>query len=83
MTDVERVLEAALQLGPGARAAIAAELIDSLEASESAIEDIDAAWADEIQKRLTEVDSGRVTPIPWPEARRRIFAAAHGRRETT
>ena len=26
MTDVERVLEAALQLGPGARAAIAAEL---------------------------------------------------------
>jgi putative addiction module component (TIGR02574 family) len=82
MTDVEHVLAAALRLSPKARAAVAAELIESLEGSEPAIEDVEAAWADEIQKRLMEVDSGAVTPIPWSEARRRIFAAANGRRET-
>ena len=31
---------------------------------------------------LAEVDAGTVTPIPWAEARRRILAAANGRRET-
>ncbi|WP_438003317.1 DUF5615 family PIN-like protein [Sorangium sp. So ce321] len=28
-----------------------------------------------------QVDDGVVTPVPWPEARRRILAAANGRRE--
>lgn len=38
-----------------------------------------AAVAAEIRQRLADVDAGRVTPIPWPEARRRILAAASGR----
>lgn len=58
------------------------ERIESLDEPEQATEDVEAAWADEVQKRLAEVDAGTVTPIPWPEARRRIFAAASGRRET-
>jgi hypothetical protein len=43
--------------------------------------DVEAAWGEEIRQRLADVDAGVVTPIPWPEARRRIFAAAQGRRE--
>lgn len=86
MREVEEVLVAALRLPVEARAAVAAELIQSLdEAEDSAAdsaEDIEAAWAEEIQRRLADVDAGVVTPIPWPEARRRIFAAASGRRET-
>jgi putative addiction module component (TIGR02574 family) len=82
MTEVENVLAAALRLPANARAAVVAELIESLDEPEQAPEDIEAAWADEVQKRLAEVDAGVVTPIPWPEARRRIFAAASGRRET-
>jgi putative addiction module component (TIGR02574 family) len=82
MTDVEHVLEAALRLSPSARAAVAAELLESLEGLETESEDVESAWADEIQKRLAEVDSGAVKPIPWAEARRRILAAATGRRET-
>ena len=36
-------------------------------------EGAEAAWAEEIAKRIHELDSGAVTPIPWSEARRRIL----------
>jgi putative addiction module component (TIGR02574 family) len=77
-SDVQDVLAAALQLSVEARAAVAAELIHSLDQTEVP-EDIEDAWAEEIQRRLTDVDAGNVTPVPWQEARRRIFAAATGR----
>lgn len=81
MTDVDNVLLAALRLPAEARAAVAAELIESLDDQVQADEDVEAAWSEEIRQRLADVDSGVVTPIPWPEARRRILAAASGRRE--
>lgn len=81
MSDVDDVLVAALRLPAEARAALAAELIQSLDEPEDAPEDVEAAWAEEIRQRLADVDAGVVTPIPWPEARRRILAAARGRRE--
>lgn len=81
MSDVENVLVAALRLPAEARAAVAAELIGSLDDSEQAAEDVEAAWSAEIRQRLADVDAGVVTPISWPEARRRISAAASGRRE--
>ena len=81
MSDIENVLVAALRLPAEERAAVAAELIQSLDESEQAAEDVEAAWAEEIRQRLDDVDARIVTPVPWPEARRRIFAAANGRRE--
>ena len=81
MTDVEDVLIAALRLPVEARAAVAAELLESLDGVDEAEEDVGAAWSDEIRQRLADVDAGVVTPIPWAEARRRILAAASGRRE--
>jgi putative addiction module component (TIGR02574 family) len=81
MTDVENVLIAALRLPVEARAAVAAELIESLDDHEQVDEDVEAAWSEEIRRRLADADAGVVTPIPWAEARRRILAAASGRRE--
>ncbi|WP_433930052.1 addiction module protein [Sorangium cellulosum] len=81
MSDVEDVLVAALRLSAEDRAAVAAALIQSLDEPEQTTEDVEAAWAEEIQQRLADVDAGAVTPVPWPEARRRILAAANGRRE--
>ena len=69
--DPFRLLEEALKLAPEARAALAASLLESLE--EGVDEDVEAAWAAEIAKRIRELDSGAVVPIPWPEARRRIL----------
>lgn len=82
MSDVDTVLVAALRLPAEARAAVAAELIQSLDEPDQAVEDVEAAWAEEIRQRVADVDAGIVTPIPWPEARLRILAAASGRRET-
>jgi putative addiction module component (TIGR02574 family) len=77
---VEDVLAAALRLPDHARAALAAELLQSLDQAEAdGDDDFEDAWADEIKRRLDEVDAGTVTPIPWPEARRRLLAAAGGR----
>ncbi|WP_437690631.1 addiction module protein [Sorangium sp. So ce176] len=60
---------------------MAAALIQSLDEPEQTTEEVEAAWAEEIQQRLADVDAGVVMPVPWPEARRRILAAANGRRE--
>ncbi|HEX7786207.1 MAG TPA: addiction module protein [Methylomirabilota bacterium] len=69
--DAEKLLKEALKLAPEARAALAASLLESLEGE--ADEAAEAAWATEIAKRVQELDSGAVAPIPWPEARRRIL----------
>lgn len=82
MSEVEDVLAAALRLPAKTRAAVAAELIQSLDESELPAEEVETAWSEEIRQRLADVDAGQVTPVPWTEARRRIFAAANGRRET-
>jgi len=69
--DPAKLLQEALRLSPEARAALAVSLLESLE--EDVDESAEAAWADEIAKRLHELDSGAVTPVPWSEARRRIL----------
>jgi putative addiction module component (TIGR02574 family) len=71
--DEKRVLSDALRLPAAARAALAAELIASLD--EHVDPDAEAAWSLEIRRRLDEIDSGAVRPIPWSDARRRILAA--------
>ncbi len=69
--DPGKLLEEALKLSPEARAALAASLLESLEADVD--EGVEAAWAEEIAKRIRELDSGAVTPVPWSEARRVIL----------
>ena len=69
--DPVKLLEEALKLSPEARAALAASLLESLD--DAVDEDAEAAWAAEVAKRLHELDSGGVTPVPWSEARRMIL----------
>ena len=69
--DPSKLLEEALKLSPEARAALAASLLESLD--EDVDEGVEAAWAEEIAKRIQELDSGAVTPVPWSEARRMIL----------
>lgn len=69
--DPGKLLEEALKLSPEARAALAASLLESLE--EDVDEGAEAAWAAEFAKRVRELDSGAVMPVPWSEARRQIL----------
>ena len=66
------VLKEALALPVEARAAIAGSLLDSLDMEVD--EDAEVAWAAEVSRRLSELDSGAVKTIPWAEVRRRLAA---------
>jgi len=63
-----RVLQDALQLPPKTRADIAGTLIESLD--EPADERVEEAWAKEIERRIRDVESGKVKLVPWSEVRR-------------
>jgi putative addiction module component (TIGR02574 family) len=72
--DSKQLLVEALRLTDEERAALAGELIDSLDSEVDP--DAEAAWAAEIRRRVSELEAGRAKTIPWSEARRRIHAAA-------
>ena len=69
--DPAELLKEALKLPPQHRAALAACLLQSLDEELDA--DAEAAWAAEIMKRVHDLDSGRVVPVPWDDARRKII----------
>ena len=69
-TEASKILAAALKLPIEARAAIAGSLIESLD--EEVDEDVEAAWAKEIARRIRDLDSGKAKTIPWSKARRSI-----------
>jgi putative addiction module component (TIGR02574 family) len=66
-----RLLVEALNLPESERGDIAAGLIESLDSTSET--GVDAAWSWEIRERLEDIQSGRVKPIPWSEARRMIL----------
>lgn len=74
--DSKQILLEALRLSDEERAAIAGELIESLDTEVDA--DAEAAWSAEIHRRVEELKAGRAQTIPWAEARRRIRLAAQG-----
>jgi putative addiction module component (TIGR02574 family) len=37
-------------------------------------DDVEAAWAEEIERRVRQVDSGEVKTIPWEEVRAKVYA---------
>ena len=75
--DVSELLKKALALPAEARAALAGSLLESLD--ETVDVSAEEEWSDEIARRIAELDSGKVKPIPWSEARRQVSAILHGR----
>ena len=72
--DSKQLFAEALRLSDEERAALAGELIQSLEHDVDT--EAEAAWSAEIRARLDRVDAGAVSTVSWSEARRRIHAAA-------
>jgi putative addiction module component (TIGR02574 family) len=75
--DVSELLKKALALPPEARAALAGSLLESLD--DTVDSSAEEEWGREIARRIEELDSGKVKPVPWAEARRQISALLHGR----
>lgn len=81
MTSIAiKLLRDALGLPENDRAELAARLIDSLD--QQADDDAPSAWNDEIARRIADLDSGSVKPVPWPEARRMILETSDGAPDT-
>jgi putative addiction module component (TIGR02574 family) len=72
--DAKQLLTEALRLSDEERAALAGELIQSLDREVDAA--AEAAWSEETRARLDRLDAGTAKTVPWAEARRRIHAAA-------
>ena len=66
----EKLLKSALELELDERAELAAELLASLDGVPD--EDVEAAWAVEIESRAARARSGEDPGRPWPEVRDRI-----------
>lgn len=59
------------------RADLAGLLLESLE--DEPDEDVEAAWAAEIARRVAELDAGSVASIPWEQVRQRLAARLNDR----
>lgn len=71
------VLADALQLDEQARAALASELLASLDGPADA--DAGQAWGEDIARRIAAIEAGTVELEPWDEVRRRIEKDVLGR----
>ena len=68
-TSAKELYEKSLDLDERERTALAALILESLEPRDLDSED---AWKSEIERRLSEMDSGEVQPVPWEAVRTRL-----------
>jgi putative addiction module component (TIGR02574 family) len=64
----------AMKLNAAERATLAGLLLESLESHDD--DGVDAAWREEIERRIHELDQGTVTPVAWEQVRARLHGAA-------
>jgi putative addiction module component (TIGR02574 family) len=74
--ESQHLLQSALALPESDRAEIAASLIHSLDTAMD--EDVDAAWAAEIQQRIESIDKGQAKLIPWDDVMTEMRHRRHG-----
>jgi putative addiction module component (TIGR02574 family) len=67
--ELDDLLQKAMALPPEARAALASSLIESLD--QNVDEDAEAAWQQEIARRMDEVRAGTAKTVPWSEVKRK------------
>ena len=70
---IQELYERATELAPEDRAELAGLLLESLEDGESPTEEVEHAWAVEIERRMAEFRAGRVKTISWQELRTRLY----------
>lgn len=68
--DVEQIADRAMHLSPEDRLALAERLWASVDAPEQSA--IGRVWADEIERRIDDLESGKVKPVPAEEVFARI-----------
>lgn len=75
--EATELLKRALSLTEEERALLAGSLLDSLDATTDV--EVEAAWQQEIARRLEELDQGRAKTVPWTEVRKHLSAKLSAR----
>jgi putative addiction module component (TIGR02574 family) len=73
--EAAELLRKALALSERERADLASTLIDSLDTTVD--ENVEAAWQEEIRRRIEDLRSGRVTAVPWDDVREKARSLLH------
>jgi putative addiction module component (TIGR02574 family) len=66
------LLKKALSLPVAERADLAGSLIESLDDTQDP--SVEAAWDEEVARRMADIDSGKVQPVSLEDARRRLHS---------
>jgi putative addiction module component (TIGR02574 family) len=69
--DLKELFGEGAKLPEGDRATLAGLLIESLDPAPEP--NVEAAWSEEIARRLAELDAGTVELIPWEEVRAELY----------
>jgi len=77
MQEAQELLKKALALPDKERADLAGSLIDSLD--DTVDENAEAAWQEEVVRRLHEVRSGKVKTTSWNDVRQKGRTLLNGR----
>ncbi|MDR3569545.1 MAG: addiction module protein [Syntrophobacteraceae bacterium] len=72
--ETRKIVEKALKMPARERAEIAQRLLESLDRQRDI--DVESAWQSEVERRISELDSGQVACIPWEEVRERLMRSS-------
>ena len=75
---VAELFQEASRLPEADRAELAGRLLESLHGTPD--EGVELAWAEEIERRVRQVDAGEVKTIPWAEVRTKLYARLNAQR---
>jgi putative addiction module component (TIGR02574 family) len=71
--EVSDLLKRALALPVDERTALANTLLDSLEETD---ESVQAAWDEEVARRMQDLEAGKAVTVPWEELHKELLALA-------
>ena len=74
--EVSDLLKRALALSVDERAALANTLLDSLEQTD---ESVQAAWDEEVARRMQNLRAGKAVTVPWEELHQELLAMLNER----
>ena len=72
---LDEIFRQAAELPSSDRAELAGRLLDTLDGETDP--NVEAAWAEEVERRIRQVDSGEVKLIPWEQVRAELFSRAN------
>jgi len=74
--EVSDLLKRALALPADERAALANTLLDSLETPNQSAE---AAWDEEVARRMEDLNAGKAVTVPWEQMHRELLSMVNER----